>query len=557
MKAFIRNFAGIGRADLLELDQGITLVCGLNGAGKSSVLQACAAAVCANPLTRGLRFKNQATRLVHAGADRAQVRVEGDRGEVTIRWPDCSVEAEGKPPHGDPIAVGLRRYADMEGKQRGAYLTDVLDAEPTQADLARALKKSDIVDQNLVANVWAKIQEQGWDACYQAIKGRGAKLKGRWEGVAGVNYGKQKARDWTPPGWAEDLASASKEQLDADVVAAQSAVEARVGQVAVSEDRLAELRMTSEAGRAAARRDEELTSQIETLASEVEQRGKERAELPGIGQDNIARCPHCNELVKVVRFDLLERSDAPALTADEIKDRRMAIAAADGALSNAQGRLQTAQGEQVRARDEMARGTAADQEIASVSNENADEEALNQARRGSERAKSRKVAFEKHVEATRIQVAIQTNQAIVSALAPDGVRQTVISTKLADFNSMLADLSEQYSSERVTIDQNLELCLADRPYPMLSRSEQHRADSVLQLGLAMRTSAPLVVIDEADILDPPSRPGLLRMLRWANVPALVGMMASPSQKIPDLSANGLGRTLWITDGQVSEVAANV
>ena len=554
MKAFVRNFAGIKRADLLELDAGITLACGANGAGKSSLLQACGAALCGTPNVRGLRFKNQAARLVHAGAQSARVRLEGSRGEVGIEWPDCKIVAEGDAPAGDAIAVGLRRYADLEAKARGAYLIEVLEAEPTGDDLARALADAEIKKPQVIDKLWERIQQQGWDATHAATKTHGAKLKGKWEVCAGgVKYGVKKAREWMPNGWEEDLFAASIETLEAAVVAARKEVEAQVGRSAVSQDRLADLRTTAEEGEAAAAQIGLLEETIENLTVGQQQKGEDRAKLPPVSEETTAACPHCGEPVVVKATDRLEKPDHEPVPAAELAERKRAIAEADEDLRWGEEQIRKEQDKLVRLRDQVARGTAAKNEIAKMSEARTDEKALDQARRALDRAEKRKAAFAAQQESVRLLAGIATNQAIVAALAPDGVRQTVIAGKLKEFNSLLADLSKQYKIAPVAVDQDLELCLDGRPYPMLSRSEQHRADSVLQVGLALRTEAPLMIIDEVDILDPASRPGLLRMLRWSKVPALLGMTAANPARCPNLEEANIGRTLWVENGEIAAI----
>ena len=89
------------------------------------------------------------------------------------------------------------------------------------------------------------------------------------------------------------------------------------------------------------------------------------------------------------------------------------------------------------------------------------------------------------------------------------------------------------------------------PYPLLSKSEQYRVRAVFQVAMAIIDGSDLVVLDEADILDGPTRSGLFKMLDAATqegLAALVCMTLSRRDQAPDLAAIGLGRSYWLEAG---------
>src|SRR3990167_9141069 len=215
IKVRATNFVGVSKADVEA--EAIVLVGGVNAAGKSSLLQGVAAAMCGDALVRGLNAKKEALALVHDGKGKATVEIEmEDGGLARMSWPSCEYESIGRAPQGHPLAVGLAKLTDLDAKERRRALYNILGADPTRADLADAL--GDGIGERIVNTLWERIEQHGWDGALKKTQERGAALKGQWEATTKEHWGEKKADDWTPPGFsARALESASAESLAQDI----------------------------------------------------------------------------------------------------------------------------------------------------------------------------------------------------------------------------------------------------------------------------------------------------------------------------------------------------
>jgi len=105
--------------------------------------------------------------------------------------------------------------------------------------------------------------------------------------------------------------------------------------------------------------------------------------------------------------------------------------------------------------------------------------------------------------------------AMAKALAPDGIPSALIAEALGPFNERLyfasSYLFPEHESYPLTLTKDLEV-QRDILYPCLSKSARYRAGICFQYVLATLAGARLLMIDEADILDPPNRSQLINFL---------------------------------------------
>jgi hypothetical protein len=160
-------------------------------------------------------------------------------------------------------------------------------------------------------------------------------------------------------------------------------------------------------------------------------------------------------------------------------------------------------------------------------------------------AQAWRVAVQATAQAQAKHAEIVENNALVAALAPDGVRRTVLATKLAALNQRLADLCQTAGWAPVVVADDLSVSFAGRPFVLLSASEQYRARVTLQVALADLDGSDVVIVDAADILDRGGRNGLFAMLRGTGMRSLVCMTMNRVEDVPDLGAAGIGRSYWI------------
>ena len=146
----------------------------------------------------------------------------------------------------------------------------------------------------------------------------------------------------------------------------------------------------------------------------------------------------------------------------------------------------------------------------------------------------------------KIAKAIAGNKIIADALAPDGVRKQVVVRAIDAFNSDLNLISTKANWPVAKVENDLSVTFGGRIYWLLSESEKFRCRVTLQLAMARIDKSELVVIDAADILDKYGKNGLFSALMAVGIPSFVTMTFSDKDKMPDLSASGIGFSKWIS-----------
>jgi hypothetical protein len=555
-----RNFRGCERADIGCAP--FALVAGRNGAGKSSLAQATAAVLCGDPLPIPGVTKSAAGLLVKSGTNTARITLKGESGSARIDWPDCVVTSEGDPPVASVYAAGLHRLALSPPRDRARVLGEYLKADPIRADLAAALTDVELGAEAVVDAVWQLIADQGWDGAHAMRKEKGAELKGEWKAVAGVNYGSRIAVSWLPADWTAlntgkvDLRNAAENDLAAAIPLAQAAHTRAIGDAAISGAARAQLQ--AEADAVEPRKDElqKAEAAAERVAQELARAQNERAALPPGNLDLGLPCPHCGALVAIRQLDLATRVLEPIedvqVTASELKERRLAIADADGRITNLQAALRDADRAVDRARVDMQVALDAKVRVEAMpppTSIGAGDAAVAAAEAALDQARRRLAVWRQKRDADAIQKSIAGNDLVLDILAPDGLRAKKLARVLELFNvAQLGRLSLAAGWSQVTIDAEMTLAFGGRPYPLLSTSEQYRVNAVLQVAMAHLDGSSMVVVDAADVLDGTTRSGLIALLEESGLPALVCLTLTRREQLPDLEAAGLGTSYWLADG---------
>ncbi len=107
----------------------------------------------------------------------------------------------------------------------------------------------------------------------------------------------------------------------------------------------------------------------------------------------------------------------------------------------------------------------------------------------------------------------QLYDSLAKALAPDGIPSKLIAEALDPINKLLMFASgylfPEYLSEPLRLTKDLEIYRGIIPYALLSKSARYRTGICFQYALARLAGARLLLIDEADVLDPPNRSQLV------------------------------------------------
>ena len=547
----VRNFRGCADARLTCAP--IALIGGLNAAGKTSIAQAVGAALTGSVLPiAGLRA-NAAGVLVHVGAVSGTVEVGNSNGSVFVEWPAARATTNGAPPVASAYAVGLETIAVIAAKDRLRILAEYLHADPTREDLSAALDEAGLDPEMVLKSIWPLIEQSGWDGAVTARRDRGAELKGQWRQCTGANYGSRVAASWRP-----DLGELDENELIADQHRAQAERDRALTAQAVSADE--RRRVEEEADLYQTRQDAlgRALSKIDDYTAAYQKAQQARAALPPAGKQDVIPCPHCGEPIVINKVSLVEtRYEKPSGPLDnlELEKRRTAVAGADGRLSHANDDLQEARRFAAAAEIAVQDSEAARERIANWPRAVEAGTDITTAEAQLQRAEKRLAEYRSKAEADRLHRLIEGNELVISMLAADGLRAKKLARVIDVFNAQVGNLCRSASWQGVRIDDAGNVGYGDRPYSLLSSSEQYRVRAVLAVAMAQIDGSNLVVLDGADILDAPSRGQLFALLAEVDIPALVTMTVARREQLPDLAASELGSSYWLAGGVLEPLEA--
>lgn len=530
MRISIHDFRGI--ADLDAAIDGILLVAGQNGAGKSSACAAIAACLTGDLLPFQGVTKAKAALLVRDGGASASATLTGPDGGASVIWPSCERAEKGRAPWASPVAAGLVNPLAMDAKARAGWLIDLIGAMPASEAVGEALgnAKVPVVE---AAQLWTVIETRGWDAAHAEAKETGAKLKGQWERVTGARYGSAKAAAWRPDGWRSGLDALGIAELESAAATAHAAAE--------------RIRRESLIGEGERRRLEEAVIARQRALSERDHaKGYSLAAANALRAAQDARgalgpiaaaaleCPCCRAALVMIRGKLAAAPETPTDAAT--------LAAADRTVAEAERDARAKQEHYQRLLREIEAGAEADEKLQAMGDV-ADPAAVARIKAAADETGVHLRMKRQAVEATELHERITRQVEIVKLLAEDGLRQQVLTAALAGLAAELLEVTRAADWRPVTVDADMSVAYGGRPVSLCSAGEQYRARCALQLVAARRDGSALVILDGADILDREGRNGIMRALR--GLPAVIGMTMRREDVPPPLLASG--RAVWIGD----------
>lgn len=563
----VRNFRGIARADI-ELkptgkSPGIALVCGLNSAGKTSTAEAARIVLTRHLYPRGITV-GTSNLLVKSGQEAGSIVLSTPDGSVSVSYPKPKVVTDRRPPQSSTFAAGVESYARLDPASRSKLLTEKLGALPTEDDFRNACKDARIPEER-IADIWKNITVLDWDGARQKEKEAGAKLKGKWEQVTGVNYGKDRAdpkskNQWYPDGWDLNLAEQTQEVVDLGVTRTRELLEKAIKSDAVTEAQVATWQEQFNA--LAARQDEIQRLQLEYAEAEklVEvARTKSRDFAKTIPNEVqlVWPCHACGELNALIDNKLVPPDASKGPTSDEIAEKMDELAKLKLEEKQAEDYRNVTRDEKTKAdmlvNQSLHAGVKLEQ-YASAPKAAADTETVDGIKRALVMGERRQTAKRKKTEADAIQGEIVQQVALCEMLDATGLRQAKLAEKLTAFNGVLEQLCRIAGWQPVSIRPNLEVYLGEHVYDLLAENEQLKADIVLQLAFAGLDESKAIVIDTADRMDAGGRNGLFKLLLHCGLPAIVCMLCK-KEDAPNLAQKGLGITYWVENAAATELAA--
>ncbi|MDR2337710.1 MAG: hypothetical protein LBE20_03560 [Deltaproteobacteria bacterium] len=547
MKATITNFMGAENISIKAAP--IALLTGQNHQGKSSALRPISATLSGLTMPLGLK-KQDAGLLVKLGSIEANVILSGDEGAAEINYPKAELRTNGtNPPKASTVAAGLESIIDMDEKRRVEYLRKLLNCLPTKDDFKNELLKKGI-KQELIDTLWKQIEINGWEAQLNTAKEKGKSFKSQWAYVTGEQYGSKKGEIWTPEfGWDASLQTSSQEALQGQITLLNSELEDMIGKQAVSDDVRAKL--TEEANsitelQSALLKSKKLYQSAKQNVDSLEFKAKTLPPLPEKG----VPCPYCGENVIIHGLYLKKTS---SMSKDEVAALKQQIDKISDEMTKALQVLEFRQSALNKSEQKLKSAQEAVQQLKTISSATIGTHIINAKREALCMIELQLQAFKKYTESQRLHNNIITNQVIVDALDENGIRRQAMERGLDEFNLSLKEICQKANWATVSINRDLTIYFAGRPYPILSASEQFRVRVTLQIAAAILDNSDAVVIDGAELLDANGRKGLLSALSVMKFKSFVGMMVNLPVKAPKLEKMGLGNVYWIEKGVSKQI----
>lgn len=557
MHAVIQNFRGIKDAQI-EI-KPIALITGINGAGKTSIARAIAAAATGKAVPFDKLTKKDCAIMLRNGSKTGMVNFGSDEGSTTVEWPKADAQSDGRPPFSSDIAAGLTDLLSMKEKDALGYLITLLKAEVKKEDFLNALAEAGI-SAEAAAKIWLTVEAQGWEAAVARAKETGIKLKGVWENTSGEKFGSKKMDTWYPANWHDSLAQETPESLQAAIDEARRQLEDIIGRNAVIQAETATLRAQAESIDTLESQKTEASGLVQSLEADLKKVEEQLKESPNPDAKAEYSCPHCAGLIHISAVSGTQYMLTKAGKVDEkkLKEARLQHASLSGQQQNISIKLADARR---KLQSITANSDAAWQAIEKLkAYENpaqaSTQDELNAGRDTLAAAETRKKTFDCYTETKKIAAQIAANQGIIDLLDETGLRRTKLTQGLDAFkSSYIEPLCEAMGIEPVALDADLSIAVGKVSYQMLSASEQYRVRVILQLAIAQLERASITIIDGADILDQSGRGKLLQAVIKTGIPTIICMTLNKPDMAPNLAQAGVGISYWVSDGSCAPFAA--
>lgn len=520
-----KNFIGAVDVDI-RLTRPVTLICGRNHSGKSSIAEAVRMALTGD--ASRVSMKKDYPAIITEGQTVGYVVVDHDRGRSAITVPNGAHEhTDERPPAILPYVLDAQRFSSLPANERRTFLFGLMGLR-TDGDAVtqRLLDKG--CDHEMVKMISPHLRA-GFDAAHKEAQAKARDNKASWRTVTGETYGSVKASSWVAPkpGFNPENLKARRAEVDTlaqkieDGVRQIGDMQGRAKAQADQGARLSGLRES--AGKfarieAKLRHDESALKELQDkVDAEMSKGGKQLPTEPTY------KCPACSALLRhdhangaLIEFtpppvvdypadpgklaeyqsarDLLARSvandkrdladaDAAAKALAEIDDQKSAPAPTTEEIAAARAKVDEAKKSRV-ALKEAIKTLEDDERTALLADSRTD------------------TARAYHVDVTKW-------EAVADALAPNGIPGEMLAEALGPINQRLASSSHMTEWLRVDIDADMTITGGGRPYNLLSESEKWRADAMIAEAISHISGVKLLVLDRMDVLDVTGREDIL------------------------------------------------
>lgn len=529
---YIENFQGLRHANL-TLSAPITMVCGLNGAGKSSLKEAVGLAL--GEAAR-ITLKKDYAKLVTEGEKKSQIIIGHDGVASSITLPNGKMErTDVAGQEYLPFVLNPDAFAKLDDKGRRSLLFALTksSAKPEVA-VERLLARGADPDK---AEKIKPLLRSGFNAAMEQAKTYTSESRGAWKALTGEAYGSDKAEGWmvTIPALADGTPEVSQD----DLIQAQAEHAKAVEEIGKGDQHLGGLRAKREATDSMATRKTEIEevflqlyrrqTKLATTNTSLEEWKTKIAEaqqkLDAHSGESSCDCPGCGVKLKVIGKGIelfkgktadLNKQAAAKLGLQQAND-------AYNLLLRTQANDLKAVAESEQAGRDLDAMVATTGEIITDAMIQRVVDAINVQRNLRDAAAAKVEAMRERLDlivnaekkaeqAAQYHEDVKAWTLIAAALAPDGIPGEILAGALKPINNSLAKLSTIAGWPVVSIGADMAITAAGRLYTLLSESERWRCDALIGLAIAIASGLRLVVLDRFDVLITKARSQLLALL---------------------------------------------
>ncbi len=564
------NFLGARAVDL-DLRSPITLVCGHNHSGKSSVAEAVRMALTGE--TVRVSLKKDYGRLITHGQTVGYAVVEHDGQQSAITLPNGAHEHTGdRPPAVLPYVLDAQRFASMPANDRRYFLFGLMGLRTDGAAVTdRMITKG--CDAAKVEQIAPHLRA-GFDAAHKEAQGKARDSKASWRTVTGETYGSVKAAAWKAPKpefsaerlrTERDQMFSLAEQIE-DGTRLIGDMQGRARIQAEQSAKIAGLRERAArfSSIEAKLRKDQAELQEWSAKCEHESRNSGGKQMPA---EPTYTCPACSVVLRYSHADgalveftpppvvgssepgkLAEYQKARDLLARSVANDQRDLANADAA-ARALAQIEDGQADPAPAPEEI------DAKKIMVESLKKSRTALQESIKALEQDERQASQSDYRTEAARGHHAdVAQWEAIADSLAPDGIPGEMLAEALEPINDRLASSSNDTEWLRVGIDADMTVTGDGRTYALLSESEKWRVDVMIAEAISHLSGIRLLVLDRVDVLDMDGREDLLYWMdglagdRAIETALLFATLKALPAKLPEnVSA------FWIENGTAGRV----
>lgn len=565
----ITNVLGARRV-CLDLPTPITILCGHNGNGKTSVLEACRMALTGEP-PRDVSLKKHFAQLVNdqgAKTGQAEVFIAGREDPAYILVP------KGAGLHLDdpvlPFLLDASRFAKLDEKGRRAFLFGLMGLKITQKAVAERLAKRGL-DEKKCERVLPLLRA-GFDEASKEAATIATQNKGAWREITGEAYGSVKSEDWKAS--APTFDQAKLDDLLAQAATADQALATaneNVGKLKAIYDQV-QANTTKRASLQAS------ADRLDRIAAKLKVDEAEQADLQAkLAQVKAARetqaamaCPCCDARLLLRNGSLVDATTigAPGTEDDiaRIPALEEALRITTNAVNNDRRDLADAQAARAQlASMDADAGGFNDQDLIRATHAAEDArtarraltvqiDTLNAAKRAGTESEA------KTAKAAALHADVIAWTAIAEALGPTGIPAEMLVEAMDPINARLLQSSQDAEWPQVVIHSDMRITYGLRSYHLLSESERWRADAMLAEAISHLSRLKLMFLDRFDVLDLKGREDALA---WLDILAQEGEVetvligATLKAPPPTTAFPATVSSAWIAQGHCDAVISTL